>query len=181
MKLWLVRHAMPVIASGVCYGASDVPADVVGTEAIAKTLALALPDGVVVVASPLQRCACIAASLTVLRPDLRWLTDTRLQEMNFGAWEGQAWDAIDRRDMEAWTADFADWRCGGAESVRDVMQRVGSAWDDAKTSRVETAWITHAGVIRAATLIAKGTREMVNSAQWPREPIAFGQIQTLND
>lgn len=181
MKLWLVRHAKPLIASGVCYGASDVSADAAGTEAIASTLALILPAGVLVMASPSRRCASIAVNLNVLRPDLRWVIDRRLQEMNFGAWEGQAWDAIDRREIEAWTTDFADWRCGGAESVQDVMQRVGAAWDDAQMSPVETVWITHAGVIRAATLIAKGIRNVDDSAQWPNEPIGFGQALILSD
>ncbi|MFT5933725.1 MAG: alpha-ribazole phosphatase, partial [Hydrogenophaga sp.] len=27
MKLWLVRHARVQLASGLCYGASDVPAE----------------------------------------------------------------------------------------------------------------------------------------------------------
>jgi alpha-ribazole phosphatase len=181
MKLWLVRHARPLIASGVCYGASDVPADFVGTQAIANALALALPERVVVTVSPLRRCTSIAVSLNTLRPDLGWVADQRLQEMNFGTWEGQAWDAIDRREIDAWAAGFADWRCGGAESVQGVMKRVGAAWNDAQMGGVETVWITHAGVMRAATLIAKGIRHVDDAAQWPKESIEFGQVQILSD
>lgn len=181
MKLWLVRHAKPLIAPGICYGASDLRANQADIERVAQTLARALPEHVSVATSPLQRCAQIAQHLYALRPDLPWVADLRLQEMNFGTWEGQAWDAIERREIDAWTADFADWRCGGAESVQGVMKRVGAAWNDAHMGGVETVWITHAGVMRAATLIAKGIHHVDDAAQWPKEAIEFGQVQTLCD
>ena len=179
MTLWLVRHAQPLIAPGICYGATDVPADAAATQTVAHALALALPQGTRVMSSPLQRCERLVQSVQGLRPDLTCKTDARLVEMDFGTWEGQRWDAIDRAEVDAWTAAFETWRCGGGECVRDVMARVASAWDDAHDATLDLpqpiAWITHAGVIRAATLIAHGVRRVTDASQWPKDAPVFGQ------
>ncbi len=173
--LWLVRHAQPLTASGLCYGASDIAADAQATQVAADALAAAVPMGIQVIHSPLQRCEQLAHVLQGLRPDLTYKTDVRLAEMNFGQWEGQRWDAIARTELDAWAADFASWRCGGAEMVSEVMHRVGAAWDETQASGRPTLWITHAGVIRAATLIASGQRRVDTAAQWPLKAPGFGQ------
>lgn len=157
MTLWLVRHARPLVASGACYGALDVAADAQATLDAAHALATALPAGIQLVSSPLQRCEQLATTLCGLRPDLFINFDQRLVEMDFGAWEGRRWDAIERAELDGWTTHFRHWRCGGAECVQDVMTRVASAWDDTLATGQPTAWITHAGVIRAASLIAQAS------------------------
>lgn len=177
MKLWLVRHAQPLVAPGVCYGALDMAADGLATDVAAQALARALPAGVHVVSSPLQRCEQLKQVLRGLRPDLAYRQDARLVEMNFGHWEGQRWDAIDRAELDAWTAAFDSWRCGGAENVREFMLRVGAVWDETRASQQSTVWITHAGVIRAATLLAQGLRHIRRADQWPAVAPAFGQWQ----
>lgn len=174
MTRWLVRHAQPLIAPGVCYGATDVPADAQATRQAAQALADVLPHGVLMQVSPLQRCEQLALSLQGLRPDLAYKLDARLQEMNFGGWEGQRWDAIPPSAYDAWTADFAQHRFGGAESVSGFMQRVAAVWDEASTAGGPTVWITHAGVIRAATLLAQGVRALERADQWPAGAPAFG-------
>lgn len=179
MTLWLVRHAQPLVAPGICYGATDMPAEAAATQTVAHALALALPHGIRVTSSPLQRCEHLMQVVQGLRPDLICKTDARLVEMNFGRWEGQRWDAIDRTEIEDWTAAFETWPCGGGECVRDVMERVASAWDDAHDAPFyppePTAWITHAGVIRAATLLAQGVRRVTDASQWPKDAPGFGQ------
>ena len=175
MTLWLIRHAQPLIASGICYGATDVPASESATQAAASSLALELPPGTRVISSPLLRCEQLTQALQALRPDLSSHLDERLKEMNFGRWEGQRWDAIDREELDAWTTAFETWRCGGGECVRDVMERVACAWDETRRQAGPTAWITHAGVIRAAALIAQGLRRVADASQWPKEAPGFGQ------
>ena len=179
MTLWLVRHAQPLVGQGVCYGASDMPADVAATRAAAQALALVLPHGIQVTSSTLQRCEQLIKCLRGLRADLIVKSDPRLVEMNFGTWEGQRWDAIPRQELEAWTDSFEAWRCGGGESVQDVMQRVAAVWDEAQAHTQatghSTAWITHAGVIRAATLISNGVRRVTQASQWPPDAPVFGQ------
>jgi alpha-ribazole phosphatase len=179
MRLWLVRHAQVLLAPGTCYGALDVAADREATQQSAAALAGVLPANARIRTSPLQRCEQLAQALRGLRPDLTLQTDDRLQEMNFGAWEGRRWSDITRSDIDAWMADFAGHAVGGhGESVRAVMARVAQAFDELPATS-PTVWITHAGIIRAAQLVASGTREVTRADQWPPEGVACGQWRTL--
>ena len=174
MDLWLVRHALPLVDAGVCYGALDVPADALATAEAAGALALALPESIDVLVSPLQRCEQLAQTLWGLRPDLTFKTDSRLAEMNFGAWEGKRWDHISRNELDAWTAEFSSYACGGGECVQQFMQRVAEVWATCVAASPATAWITHAGVIRAVRLLASGTRTITRADQWPATAPGFG-------
>ena len=179
MKLWLVRHAQPLLESGVCYGALDIAADRQATHAAALCLAHVLPLAVELISSTLQRCEQVTQCLCGLRPDLICNFDKRLVEMNFGQWEGQRWDDIARAQLDGWTSDFANWHRGGAECVAEFMARVGAVWDETKASNQPTVWITHAGVIRAANCIAQGRSQMGQASQWPVAAPAWGQWQAL--
>lgn len=179
MTLWLARHAQPLIAPGICYGQMDVAADVDATAACARKLAARLPAGLRVMASPLQRCEQLATVLHGLRPDLAYKTDSRLQEMDFGQWEGQAWDTIDQLALHAWTTDFGTYVVGqSGESVATFMARVGSIFDEIEGQ--DTLWITHAGVIRAVQLLAQGVRHIERADQWPLDAPNYGQWRSLD-
>jgi alpha-ribazole phosphatase len=179
MKLWLVRHAQPLVEAGVCYGASDLPADAQATQACACALAELLPPGLRVLTSPLQRCTQLAQALQALRPDLPATPDARLREMDFGCWEGVRWDAIPKTAYDAWTSAFGQHRFGGRESVQELMQRVAAAQVEAVQGGGDVAWITHAGVMRAMRLLAQGIARIEHAAQWPQEAPAWGQWQLL--
>ncbi len=189
MNLWLVRHAQPLMAAGICYGALDVAADPFATLQAASALAQVLPQGVQVICSPLQRCELLAQSVQGLRPDLTYKTDARLAEMNFGSHEGQPWDKIPKAAYDDWTADFWQHRFGGAESVAEFMQRVAAVWDDMPAPVLPSGqsrqlaqaqvWITHAGVIRAAHLLAQGVRQIDRAGQWPAQAPGFGEFCRL--
>lgn len=175
MTFCLVRHAQPLIAPGVCYGQLDVAPEPQATQDCAQALAKVLPAQTRVISSPLQRCEQLAQELIGLRPDLMLKVDRRLQEMNFGEWEGRAWNEIARSELETWTQHFADHRAGQqGESVAQFMARVASIFDELPTSG-DTLWITHAGVIRAAQLLAQGVREVTRADQWPVDAPAYGQ------
>ena len=203
MKLWLVRHAQPLIESGICYGRLDVAADAAATIECAQKLAAQLPPGTRVITSPLQRCEQLAHVLLGLRPDLACKTDARLQEMDFGRWEGRAWQAIGQAELQAWTSDFANYTVGrDGESVTMFMARVASAFDAlgatdssvkspsqtltptlsqrAREQAGDTLWITHAGVIRAVQLLAQGVRHIERAEHWPLAAPKYGQWLTLN-
>jgi alpha-ribazole phosphatase len=180
MKLWLVRHAQPLVDTGVCYGRLDMAAHAEATAECAERLAALLPAGLRVISSPLQRCEQLAKALSAQRPDLAYKTDARLQEMDFGNWEGRAWREIDRGELAAWTSDFADYAVGhDGESVMSFMARVASAFD-ALPGQGDTLWITHAGVIRAACLLAQGLRQIKRADQWPLDAPKYGQWRLLN-
>jgi len=46
---------------------------------------------------------------------------------------------------------------------------------DALPSRADTLWITDAGIICAAQLIASGVRHIRQADQWPADAPAYGQ------
>jgi alpha-ribazole phosphatase len=173
VSLWLARHARPLIASGICYGAMDLEADLQATQTAAQGLALALPSGIAVQVSPLRRCQQLADGLQALRGDLQLATDVRLREMDFGTWEGMAWADIPRSAIDAWTADFATHRFGGKESANDVLARVAAAWD-ALPKRGDTLWIAHSGVAQAASLLHQGVRHIAQAKDWPVTALGYG-------
>ena len=180
MTLWLARHAQPLIAPGICYGATDVAADPDATHEAAQALAQRLPQGIQVLSSVLQRCEQLTQCLQELRPDLSYRSEARLDGIDFGCWEGQRWDCIPQADYDAWTADFGKHRFGGRESVNQFMQRVARVWDETPCAAGDVLWITHAGVIRAATLLARGIRQLDAASQWPAQAPGFGQCCALD-
>jgi alpha-ribazole phosphatase len=173
--LWLQRHAPVVAASGLCYGATNLEAHAQGTLDAAQRIAPLLPAGLVLRSSPLRRCAELADAIVALRPDLSVQHDARLAEMDFGAWEGRPWADIPRDDFEAWTIDFADAPAGvRGESVRGFMRRVAEAHDEWRAGQGDALWVTHAGVLRAVTLLQRGIRCAETAADWPVGELAFG-------
>lgn len=176
-RLWLVRHAAPLVAPGICYGALEVPADAAATQAAAQRLAAALPAGAQVWHSTLQRCELLALTLQALRPDLASNPDARLRELDFGRWEGQAWDAIGATAVNAWTADFADHAPGGGESLRAMLARVAAALQAARqVPAADVVWITHAGVARCVEwLLAHPDGALPHARQWPQAAPGYGE------
>lgn len=180
-RLWLVRHAAPLVAPGTCYGALDVPADAQATRAAADRLATALPPGARVAHSTLQRCELLAHNLQALRPDLTLTPDARLREMDFGRWEGQTWEAIGKSAIDAWVAGFATHAPGGGESLAHMLHRVAAALQTAREWRTEQAakdvvWITHAGVARCVAWLQEGGESALpRSEDWPVAAPGWGE------
>lgn len=179
LPLLLVRHARPLVASGVCYGATDLEADAADTVAAASRIAPLLAPGTVLWSSPLRRCQSLSRVLCDLRPDLTLRTDHRLAEMDFGTWEGWRWADIPKAEIDAWTARFGSLRFGGRESVSELMARVGAAWQEARSGADAVTWVTHAGVIRAASLWAAGVTELRDASEWPVQAPGFGEHVVL--
>ncbi|ALX11090.1 alpha-ribazole phosphatase [Burkholderia cepacia JBK9] len=152
MDIVLIRHPAVGVEPGICYGRSDVPlaapADA-GAQAVRAHLAdLGVPLPERMWTSPLMRCASVAERLArafdvPLRRDAGW------QEMDFGTWEMQRWDDIDRAALDAWAADLMHACAHGGESVARFVARIARQ-ADAMTTFDGPQWvITHAGVIRA--------------------------------
>ncbi|MDD2712512.1 MAG: histidine phosphatase family protein [Simplicispira sp.] len=177
-QLWLVRHAQPLVAPGVCYGALDVRADPAATADSARRLAAVLPGGIAVHHSPLQRCEQLAHALLGLRADLASQPDARLAEFDFGAWEGRAWSSIARADIDAWTAHFAHHRPGGGESLAGMLARVAAALHAARqhcAQGQDVLWIAHAGVARCVHwLLNAPPGQMPRADQWPTSAPGYG-------
>lgn len=179
MRLWLVRHAQPLVDAGICYGALDLPADQQLTAQAAHALAQTLPKGLLLRSSSLQRCKQLMQALQAFRPDLTCEIEPGLSEMNFGCFEGQRWDAIAKEAFDAWLADFAGYRFGGVENLSEFMSRVNQVWQTAQQRSQDEIWVTHAGVIRAASLLAQGVFQLDDPAKWPTAAPDFGQCWCL--
>lgn len=153
MDIVLIRHPAVTLDSGVCYGHSDVAlaedVEMSSTALALKLATLQVPAPRVFMSSPLMRCSALAAAMA---SDFGCALshDDRLKEMNFGAWEQQRWDAIDRALLDDWAANFEHARAHGGESVAQFVARV-RAWFDAfaQTRELSPAYVvTHAGVMR---------------------------------
>ncbi len=200
MRLRLVRHAQPLVAAGVCYGALDVPADLQATASVAQHLALQLAQGTTVHYSPLQRCELLVQHLLGLRADLASKPVPQLREMDFGHWEGKRWDGLAPAELAAWTDNFENYRCGDVgETTAEFVRRVHSALlatvpapgstpnRAALPCSSPTVWVTHAGVMRATLWL--GQQGWLNhpcgqtlppalglhASDWPQDALGFGQ------
>lgn len=182
-RLWLVRHPRPRVPAGICYGATDVPVDPDHLQKVLPSLAAQLPHGARWRVSGLSRAQALAQALHALRPGQSPAqADPRLNEMHFGAWEMQAWDAIGAQALQAWTDDFLHHRCGGGESVNLLLARVAAAWQEWQhlNAAGDEVWFTHAGVIRAVQWLQSGAfsgaQRTLSAADWPRQHLPFGGI-----
>jgi alpha-ribazole phosphatase len=146
VALILLRHTRPAGGEGLCYGRTDLPL-APGFAAEAARIAAALPPLAAVVASPLSRCRRLAEAVAAAR-GLPLATDPRLVELDFGRWEGMAWDAIPRAELDAWAADLMHARPHGGETVAELAVRVAAALDDLARGPRPVLAVTHAGVIR---------------------------------
>ncbi len=164
MSIWLVRHTTVAVAPGICYGRLDVPlAETFAVEA-AEVWAR-LPRRIDAVwSSPAQRCLRLARLWTEL-PQV----DERLGELNFGEWEGRAWESFHDESSEAWARD--PWRRSppGGESGEELEARVaavrGEVVEAAQGDR-EIVVVTHGGVMRAWRRLSEGASREV-SLRWP--------------
>jgi alpha-ribazole phosphatase len=163
VELILVRHPLPDVAAGVCYGSSDLAAAatalVAGHATLAPQLAPWLARGARLYSSPLQRCSALAALLGDFTPD------ARLVEMDFGAWELRPWSDIPRAEVDAWASDLLDYRPGGGETVREVAARVRSFLADLRGDAVV---VCHAGIMRLMAAMAAG-EPLMQAAQKPNQ------------
>ncbi|QHE91450.1 alpha-ribazole phosphatase [Pandoraea fibrosis] len=166
MDLILMRHPPPDIAPGLCYGRTDLPVDAArfdaSVAAMQAKLAALLDDRtpVAIHSSPLRR-ARRAAEVLATSFGLPVTVDERLAEMDFGTWEMQPWDAIDRNDLDAWARDVGGYAPPGGESARDIVLRM-DAWARALRGAASATRdvhdvhvvVAHAGPIRLHTATA---------------------------
>lgn len=151
MILYLVRHGAAEGAAGRCIGSrTDLPLSVSGAGDVAGLFSeWDAPPGRLI-SSDLLR-ARHSADVLAREWDCEVETDPRLREMDFGEWDGRAWDDLEAADGErlgAWMADWAAVRAPGGESFADVIARA-AAWA-AELPRGETiVAVAHAGSIRA--------------------------------
>jgi len=177
MQLYLIRHPRPRAAHGICYGRLDVAVDATAAAAaesrVRECIPAAVLRGAAIYTSPLSRCAGLARALAGPR---EVLVADDLIEMDFGAWEGRAWESVAEAELDAWARDIWDYRPGGGESARSVAirwQRWLGHLHEVRSG--DTIAITHAGVIRVA--LERAGR--LSASDFPRVPIEFSSVHRL--
>ena len=191
--LCLIRHARPLIEQGVCYGHLDVSAEVNANAQDAQTILASMsargvtPD--VIYTSDLQRTRQMADALHAHFVHVPLIVDQRLREMNFGCWEGHAWNDIPKAEYDSWIENFPDYQFGGMESCQQVLIRVIDFYRDMRATLEVNAQttqrsqqilcVTHAGVMRALRYYLETGNETISSAsQWPTTVAGFGCSET---
>nr|WP_246495736.1 histidine phosphatase family protein [Ameyamaea chiangmaiensis] len=144
----MVRHPPVAVPDGVCYGRLDVPLRP-GWEGWARALAGAVADARPerLLCSPAQRCVLPAGVMGhVLGLDAT--IEPRLAELDFGTWEGQPWDHIDRAGLDRWAAAPETFAMPSGESASDLQARVRAVWDELRMDGRSTMIVTHGGPLR---------------------------------
>ena len=150
MEVYLVRHTIPQIEKGICYGQTDIPLAETFHADSEKVLKY-LPEGIdIVYSSPLNRCMQLAG---LIKSNQKVIQDVRLMEMNFGDWEMKKWEDINPPELNKWMLDFVNEKTPGGECFTALNQRVKTFFDERINSfndeKKKIAIITHAGVIRS--------------------------------
>lgn len=174
VELWCWRHPKAEGGAGRCIGRTDLPVDPRRAKRLAHRIQAAarrhgLPPEVSV--SPLRRCRDVGGWLRRWGWQVR--VDARLQELDFGAWDGQPWSRIGWDEVDAWQADLLHHAPGGGETLHALAGRV-QAFVDAGTPGPRLV-VTHAGWINALRVVLAGDGGPIDAARWPA-PLRCGGL-----
>lgn len=164
MRLYLIRHPQPAVAPGICYGSTDL-ALAADPAAQAARLRDLLPGDAPLYSSPLTRARRLAEAL---HPAPRF--DERLREIDFGHWEMQPWDRLDRGLIDAWAADPFHFVPPGGEAVAALRARVAAFLAELSGDAVLVA---HAGVIKVCAA------ELAGEENWFSLRFDYGKLSLI--
>jgi alpha-ribazole phosphatase len=154
--LALLRHPPVSGGAGRCYGRLDLPLADAEQDIPPILAALASLKGAAILTSPLSRCRQVAEALASLWAAPPPIQDPRLMEMDFGAWEGLAWDSVPRTALDAWAADLLGFAPPGGESGAALVARVSALWADVSAQGKACVLVTHGGPLKILTALAEG-------------------------
>ena len=157
MHIHCIRHPEPNIAKGICYGQTDLAANMPDHQVV-DGLILQLQEyekdlsAFTFFSSPMKRCAQFAKLLT---PNQAVHFDTNIQEISFGDWEMQTWESIPQQQLTEWANNIATFAPPNGESFTSLIHRCEHFYTHSlKPSTVQNnVLITHAGVIKAFHVI----------------------------
>jgi alpha-ribazole phosphatase len=176
-ELTIWRHPKPRAVEGLCVGQTDALVDRRKSKRLAHRIrAKARRDGAArsVVTSPLCRSADVGRWLA--RWGWRHRIDPRLGELDFGSWEGQRWDDIARREIDAWCDNFAAFEPGGGESTTALLARCAAFL---RAPRDASIVVGHAGWISAALWWGKHPDRLPTADAWPAA-VRYGETVRIN-
>lgn len=147
--LYLIRHTTPNIETSICYGSSDIDVTknfLLEADDIRKLINSTNP--ISVFSSPLIRCSKLAKELF---PNHSIIYEDDIKELDFGDWEMQSWDQINKNEINRWYKDFMNIAPPNGESFMNLYSRstnkIYNIFNNTKEYSTD-AIITHSGVIR---------------------------------
>jgi alpha-ribazole phosphatase len=156
LNIALVRHPAPSIDAGICYGRLDLALSPEGSSAIPGIAdRLSRFPAAKIWSSPARRCRALALALAETTSSPR-LEDTRLLELDFGAWEGAAWDHVPRDALDRWAADPLGFAPPGGESGAALIARVRSFHADLVADQQDCAVVSHGGPLKLLAMLLRG-------------------------
>jgi len=103
-----------------------------------------------IISSPLLRCSDFASYLSK-QLNIPIAFDKRLQEMNFGDWEGLSAEQINQQtpyELAQFWNDPVRYPPPNGEHLLSMQQRIIGAWNEIISYNKDTLVITHGGPIR---------------------------------
>ena len=179
MSLHVWRHPKPIDALGLCIGRTDLSIDRRKAKRLAHRIraharrhALARH----IATSRLRRSAVVGRVLA--QWGWRHTVDGRLDEFDFGAWDGRPWAEIAPDELDAWGRDFCAYRAGGGESVSALLERCAGFVAESSVAGGCCIVVGHAGWISAARWLQANGGELPQASNWPAA-VAYGRRVTL--
>ncbi len=142
-----IRHSSLAVPRGVCYGFSNIDVSYNfnrEAENLVRNLNGFTPS--LVISSPLQRCVKLAVHAFDVHPHI----NQDLKEVNYGDWEGKAWEEINVEGDNLWMYANINNQPPNGESFAELRDRVVGQLDEILNAPEEKiAVVCHGGVIRS--------------------------------
>ncbi len=155
MKVVLVRHLAVSVPPGVCYGRLDLAPHPDSLAAMTSPAGDPAFRGMVRVwSSPARRCRILAEAIAFglgLSPTI----DDRLQELDFGDWEGMAWSDIDRVLLDRWAAEPEDFCAPNGEPVAALVARARDFYGAICERGQDCIVVSHGGPLKILTALLR--------------------------
>ncbi len=164
-----------LVARGVCYGRLDLALRPEAAEDVACVVARLggfRPDSIHT--SPASRCRVLASAIAAARGGVV-VEEPRLAELDFGDWEGLAWDEVPRAALDRWAADLAGFAPPGGESGAALVARCRAAYAALPAQGCRVV-VSHGGPLRVLGALAAGVAvDLGVAAQAPGEVRVFAE------
>lgn len=144
---------MAHVQSDTCYGRMDVPLRPDVLKHVPPLAAEVCAHGIARVwTSPAMRCRVVADAIVAIG-GTSLVVDPRLQEMDFGAWEGLAWGAVPRAELDRWAAAPLSFAPPSGESGQAFLDRVCAAHQAIRAAGEDCAVISHGGPLKVLSAL----------------------------